>query len=198
MKGSFKKTRNKKYEIIYFAIIISAFVSSAPGVFCADNIENAKKIAGQGDYKSAYDKLLIITEEMQSEIKNLRGLLQYYKDELTKTNSPQQAVDYTYNEAANTLWASAWSIQHDGVFKKTGKEKEECLQRAVDTYKRITIDYPSSAKAEEAQYQIARVYYKFIKNDKRAEDEFQRYLDIYPNGRFAGESKEILMRLRRE
>lgn len=155
--------------------------------FCSEEI----------DYKKAYEESLTVIEELQTEIKNLQGLVEYYKGELAKSNNPPEAVDHSYNEAANRLWASAWNLQHDGVFKKSGKEKEEYLYRAVDTYKRIVIDYPYSNKAEEAQYRIGRVYYKFIKDYRLAEQELQRYVDMYPKGRFTSEAKELLDRMRR-
>jgi TolA-binding protein len=164
----------------------------------ASEIDEAQKLADDGDYKSAYEKLNIVVVSLQDEIKNLKGLVQYYKEELEKATGPKKSTDYNYNTAANSLWASAWNVQHDGIFKKTGKEKEEYLNRAVNTYKQIVIDYPDSVKAEEAQYQAARLYYKFIKDYKKAEDEFNRYLEMYPNGRFSNEAKEFLMRLKKE
>lgn len=185
--------KNKKLGIVGLVFIL--FCSHI--AFCSDGIEEAKELAGQGDYEKAYEKLLVILEEMQGEIKNLQGLVGYYKDELTKVNNPPQIVDYSYNEAANRLWASAWNFQHDGIFKKAGKEKEEYLQKAVDTYKRIIIDYPYSNKAEEAQYRIGRIYYKFIKDYELASVELQRYINMYPKGRFVSEAKELLDRVRR-
>lgn len=155
--------------------------------FCSEEI----------DYKKAYEESLGIIEKLQAEIKNLDGLVQYYKNELAGLDNTPVAVDYSYNEAANRLWASAWNLQHDAVFKKTGKEKEEYLRRAVDTYKRIIIDYPYSNKAEEARYRIGRIYYKFIKDYKLAESELQRYVDMYPKGRFTSEARELLGRIRR-
>lgn len=179
-----------KIKIILFLLLCG-------NAFGSDAIDDAKLLAEKGGYKEAYEKLLKVIEEMQKEIVNMEGLVQYYKGELNKITTPQPVVDYSYNESANALWASAWNYQHDGVFKKTGREKEEYLHRAVDTYKRIVIDYPYSNKAEEAQYRIGRVYYKFIKDNKKAEEELQRYLDMYPNGRFASEVKETLMRFKK-
>lgn len=149
------------------------------------------------DYKKAYEESLGIIDKLQAEIKNLEGLVEYYKGELSKLNNPPEIIDYSYNDAANRLWASAWNLQHDAVFKKSGKEKEEYLYRAVDTYKRIVIDYPYSNKAEEAQYRIGRIYYKFIKDYKLADVELQKYVDMYPKGRFTSEARELLDRMRK-
>lgn len=155
--------------------------------FCSEEI----------DYKKAYEESLGIIDKLQAEIKNLEGLVEYYKGELSELNNPPEIIDYSYNDAANRLWASAWNLQHDAVFKKSGKEKEEYLYRAVDTYKRIVIDYPYSNKAEEAQYRIGRIYYKFIKDYKFADVELQKYVDMYPKGRFTSEARELLDRMRK-
>lgn len=166
-------------------------------LFSSNEIEDAQTLARQGEYQKAYEKLLVAIGEMEGEMKNLQGLVQYYKDELTKLNNPPQVMDYSYNESANRLWASAWNLQHDGIFKKTGNEKEEYLQKAVDLYKRIVIDYPNSNKAEEAQYRIGRIYYKFIKDNQLAEIELQRYLNMYPKGMYASDVREILDRIKK-
>ncbi len=185
---------NKKCMIMF--LIFIAIVNSS--LLFADEIEEAKALANGGEYQKAYEKMSNVVRQLQDEVKNMEGLLHHYKDELAKVTGPQKTVDRSYNEAANSLWASAWSVQHDGVFKKTGKEKDEYLQRAVDTYKTIVIDYPYSNKAEEAQYQIGKLYYKFMKDYKRAADEFNRYIGMYPNGRFTSEAKEMLMRIEKE
>jgi TolA-binding protein len=187
----------EKKQLIYLLILIITGVLNLNLLF-ADDFEDAKNFANSGDYQKAYEKLNIAASAMQDEIKNLQGLVKYYKDELSRVTGPQPNMDRSYNEAANSLWASAWSVQHDGVFKKTGREREEYLSRAVQTYKQIVIEYPYSPKAEEAQYQAARLYYKFLKDDKKAEDELNRYLEIYPNGRFSSEAKEILTRIRKD
>lgn len=183
-------------RIVVFLILVILHMPSDG--FSSDMATEAKALANTGDYQKAYEKLLVVLDEKETEIKNEQGLTKYYKDELARITGPQPSGDRTYNEAANSLWASAWDLQHDGVFKKVGKEKEEYLNRAVETYKRIVIDYPYSNKAEEAQYRIGRIYYKFIKDDKRAKDAFQRYLDMYPKGSFASEVRETLMRLKKE
>ncbi len=186
--------KNKRNLICLFAFILAVNLS----FLFADGIEEAKNLADSGDYQKAYEKLSSVVTSMKDEINNLQGLVKYYKEELSRVTGPQPTMDRSYNEAANSLWASAWNIQHDGVFKKTGKEKEEYLNRAVQTYKTIVIEYPYSTKAEEAQYQAARLYYKFIKDYKKAEDELNRYIEMYPNGRFTSEAKELLSRIKSE
>lgn len=184
---------NKSKKIIIIGLMF--FLLFNENLFSSDEIEEAESLARQGEYQKAYEKLLAVVDEMRGELENMQGLVQYYKSELAKLNNPPQAVDYSYNESANRLWASAWDMQHDGIFKKVGQEKEECLQKAVDLYKRIVIDYPYSNKAEEAQYRIGRIYFKFIKDNKLAEIELQRYLNMYPKGMYASEAREMLGRI---
>jgi len=182
---------------LMFGVIVFASATGSFYGFAEENLKGeADTLARQGEYQKAYEKLLSVVENLESDITNLKGLVEYYKEQAEKSSKPSVSMDYTYNEAANALWASAWALQHDGVFKKTGQEKEDCLRRAVDTYRRIVVDYPNSAKSEEAQYRIARIYYKFLKDKEKANEEYQKYLNQYPNGKFSGEAAETIMRLR--
>ena len=167
-------------------------------IYAADSMEQARILAEQDKYKEAYEILRTYTQELSAEAENLRGLVDYYKKELNAKSQPQRSIDYAYNAAANTLWASAWDLQHDAIFKKTGREKIDFLEKAASTYKRIVIDYPDSNKAEEAQFQTGKLYYKFLKDNSRAELELQKYINIYPNGRYASEANEMLMRIRKK
>lgn len=183
-----------KFSFGIIFVILGLMVSSS-----AFSIEEAEILADKGEYKEAYEKLLSVVKELQSELENLEGLVEYYKEEVAKLSGGRpQVIDYKYNEAANRIWASAWRMQHDGVFKKMGKQKEECLQKAIDTFKRIVIDYPYADKAEEAQYRVGRIYYKFLKDYELAEVELQRYLKMYPKGKYASDARGMLRRIRRE
>ncbi len=179
-------------------IIITVIFAWVGNIYPNGEIEEAKTLAGSGKYREAYERLLPLAENLQIEITNLQGIVKYYKNELTRVDAPPREMDYAYNEAANRLWSSAWSLQHDGVFKKTGREKDEYLQKAVDTYRQIVINYPLSAKAEDAQYRMGRIYYKFIKDYKLAEHELQRYMNMYPRGKFASSAQQILLRINRD
>lgn len=197
-----KKLKTKKTRSAFRWSGLFIIFLFAQSFFCAESfcsVDEAKKLAEQGAFKDAYEKLIVVVKELQSELENLEGLVKYYKEELDKISGGRpQVIDYKYNEAANRLWASAWRMQHDGVFKKMGKEKEECLQKAIDTFKRIVIDYPHADKAEEAQYRVGRVYYRFLKEYKSAEAELERYLNMYPKGNYAGDVKGMLRRIRRQ
>ena len=159
-------------------------------------VEEAKRLAEEGDYQRAYEKLVVVVKELQSELDNLGGLVEYYKEKVSEFSGDRpQVIDYKYNEAANRLWASAWRMQHDGIFKKMGREKEEYLQKAIDTFKRIVIDYPYADKAEEAQYRVGRIYYKFLKEYSLAEIELERYLNMYPKGKYTSDARVMLRRI---
>lgn len=179
-------------------IIFCAFILfSTQDIWADEKITEAKSLAEKGEYQEAYELLLQVTEAMENEIDNQQGTITHYKKEVSKLKGDRpDVVDHAYNKAATRLWTSAWKLQHDGVFRKSGNEKEECLLKAVATYKRIVIDYPYADKAEEAQYRTGRVYYKFLKDKESAAKELQRYLDMYPNGKYASDARSMLTRIR--
>ena len=197
-----KELKTKKTQSAFRWLGLFIVFLFAQSFLCAESscsVDEAKKLAEDGAFKDAYEKLVIVVKELQAELGNLEGLVEYYKEELEKLSGGRpQVIDYKYNEAANRLWASAWRLQHDGVFKKMGKEKEECLQKAIDTFKRIVIDYPYADKAEEAQYRVGRVYYRFLKEYKSAETSLERYLNMYPKGNYVGTVRGMLRRIRRK
>lgn len=185
-------------KLIILLILLFLFPLAQGWAEANDVSAQAKELAKAGNYQQAYELLLGAVTNLQEEIKNINGVLCYYKEEVAKLKGEgqQPVVDLAYNKAANRLFASAWRYQHDGVFKKTGKEKEEFLNKAVAVYKRIVIDYPHADKAEEAQYRVGRVYYKFLKEHQPAEVELQRYLNQYPKGRYASDVRSMLGRIK--
>ncbi len=186
-------------KLFVFVIILQLLCLSPGWAETDDILAEAGALAKEGEYQGAYKLLLKEVERLKKENKNVNGVLQHYKDELSKLKDEKYpVVGHDYNKAANRLWASAWRNQHDGVFKKTGREKEEALNKAVALYKRIVIDYPHADKAEEAQYRAGRVYYKFLKEYKPAEKELQRYLNHYPKGKYASDANSMLRRIRGE
>jgi len=161
-----------------------------------NSLEKAKKKAEKGDYEKAYMELLDYIKELEFELNNKEGLLEYYKDrEKELSGEGFKKVDHEYNAAANRLWVSAWRLQHDGIFKKSGHEKEETLLKAIDMFKRIVIDYPYADKAEEAQYRTGRIYFKYVKDYKKATAELEKYLRSYPRGKFASDARGMLNRI---
>lgn len=175
------------------------FIFTSPFLFAEnfDNISEAEKLVKEEDYKNAYNKLLLEIKDLEVELENQKGLVEYYKEQLAELNGAEpKVIDYKYNEAANRLWASAWRLQHDGVFEKMGAEKEEVLERAIDTFKRIVIDYPYADKAPDAQFRTGRIYFKFLKDYEMAEVELQKYLNMYPKGKYASDAKTMLRRIK--
>lgn len=185
-------------KVLLFTVICILFCIYSFCTFAVGIVDSAKDLADKGEYKEAYEVLLEAVEELQGDVDNLQGVVQYYKDKIAESDNPPEVVDYSYNQAANRLWATAWNLQHDGVFKKTGRDKEEYLQRSIDTYRRILIDYPYSNKAEEAQYRIGRIYYKFIKDYELAAKEYEKYVNMYPKGKFSSDAKQALSRIRKK
>ncbi|MBI1870426.1 MAG: tetratricopeptide repeat protein [Chlamydiae bacterium] len=64
------------------------------------------------------------------------------------------------------------------------------LEEAIEKYRKIVVSYPLSPEAEQAQFQIAKIYDKFLKEARKAESEYQKYILRYPQGKFVSDARE--------
>lgn len=167
-----------------FIILSVFFISSLPSLISAGDIEKAKEEYDSGNYKKAYDMLILEYISMEKEIEEKNQLLDAYRTELERIENEQKRLKSRpaglQNEEAERIWKEAWSIQRTAIHEKSGKERDQLLVNAIDLFREITLDYPDSARAAEAQYRIGRLYYRYLGNRKKGYDEFQKFLQAYP------------------
>ena len=204
IKFNVPHTLRHVFTIKVLIVIIISIIFSIPDniVFSQETIENRlddiEKMVREEDYKNAYIQLLEVVKNLKEELDNANEVSKFYKEKTSGRKNEYVPADLSLQKAAQSLWTSAWRKQHDGIFRKTGKEKEKCLNEAVGLYKRIYIDYPNTDKASEAQYRVGRIYYKFLKDYENAEIALDRYMNMYPNGKYASDANTMLRKIRKE
>ncbi len=91
-----------------------------------------------------------------------------------------------------------WAIYHSaglytGLHRYSGSAKY--LHEAVSLYKRIVDQYPSHLLADDAQYRIGEIFYKYKKDPSRAYVEFLKVEVKFPSGDMRPRAKKMLDRL---
>ena len=176
-------------------ILIVLFLLLGQGRF-ADSDEpdlgRARTAADKNDFEKAYHIALDAIQVRDQKIQNLTGLVEFYREKLkTLETAPQtSSISIETIENAERLWREAWNLQRTAIFKKVGREKTEMLMEAIEKFRNIVTSYPSAKRAQEAQYRIGRIYSKFLKDHQKAKEEFDNYLQNYPNGNYTKEIQE--------
>ncbi|MDD5644286.1 MAG: hypothetical protein PHO00_02405 [bacterium] len=165
-------------------IIFAAFLSQS--LAAAGNIQDARKEYDAGNYKNAYDILILEYISLSNEVGEKNNLLDAYRTEIQKLEEEQKRLSArglqrgAVNEEAERVWKEAWSLQRTAIHEKSGMERDQLLLDAIDLFREITLDYPDTARAAEAQYRIGRLYYRYIGNRKKGYEEFLKFIHSYP------------------
>lgn len=182
----------KKFYPAIFIFIGLAFLGQAQEKVLTQSPDPAEN---QNRETESREGLIQELGAKDKEIEQLKDLVDFYQKKLKRfeeTSSEGSATSYEKIEAAHRLWQEAWNLQRTAVFKKLGREKEEMLDDAIEKFRQIVALYPQAQEADEAQYRIGKIYEKFIKNHRKAKEEFEKYLDQYPRGKFVSEAQEEL------
>jgi N-acetylmuramoyl-L-alanine amidase len=90
---------------------------------------------------------------------------------------------------------AAWAIYHSarlftGLY--THSRKTEDLDKAVDLYRRLADEYSDHRLADDAQYRIGEIYYKYRKDAPRAYLEFLKVDLKFPSGDMRQRARQML------
>lgn len=82
---------------------------------------------------------------------------------------------------------------YTGLYRYSGRTKY--LDKAVSLYRRIVNSYMGNSLADDAQYRIGEIFYKYKKNASRAYVEFLKVEVKFPSGDMRRRAKKMLDRL---
>ena len=93
---------------------------------------------------------------------------------------------------------AAWAIYRSaglftGLYKYSGKSKD--LDEAVHLYRRVVHEYRLHRLADDAQYRIGEIFYKYKKNSAQAYAEFLKVNKQFPSGDMRPRTKKMLKEL---
>ena len=111
--------------------------------------------------------------------------------------------DVKRGEVYVTLTKTAELIMVEGIFdqakaldkgygvESARKDKSFRKSQALSLYEHIYYTYPDSMRAPEALYSAGRIYYRDLKNYKRAKEAFTYVISDYPNTPFAEKAQGL-------
>jgi len=125
----------------------------------------------------------------------------YRSEKLKKYRSNWLRCIYKYRKIYRLYPASPeapWAIYHSAnmylnLYKYSGKKID--LEKAISLYRWLAEKYPSHRLADDAQFKIAWIYYKYKHNLQKAYVEFLKVEIRYPKGDMRARAKRFLDRL---
>ncbi len=95
-------------------------------------------------------------------------------------------------QKAEKLYEEADKTRHTGIFDAPRREKKLYFEKAIEQFRRIVEDYPSSRVAPDAQYQVASIYRRWLGDTNQAAVEFRRVIKEWPDSPVAAQARDAL------
>ena len=93
---------------------------------------------------------------------------------------------------------AAWAKYHEArlyTWLYTYSSKSSDLDKAIDLYKQLVDEYKNHRLADDAQYGIGEIYYKYKKNPTQAYVEFLKVDIKFPSGDMVSDARKMLDKL---
>lgn len=152
------------------------------------------KIAKQDEEISSLKKQLMMQEEkVTQQTEQVQAQVKALEDRPAASgDSGPSALDIL---AAREQYEVARDLQHHTIFNVRRGLKKEWFERVIKEFRVVVDNYPQAPEAPEAQYRIARTYYRYLDDPVNAKTEFQKLLDNYPQTEYVDEAREALAKL---
>jgi len=166
---------------VIFVCLISLFLlmTGTPDVLC----NNSKKPEALLDSANRHRKKLYASSKKKKFRHNWLNCIKRYERIHTKYPKSDQAV-----------WALYFSGRlYTGLFQYSGRSKD--LDEALRTYKRLAEKYRNHRLADDAQYQIGRIFYEKKNDPTQAYVEFLKVEVKFPSGDMISKARKKLKEL---
>ena len=184
----------KRYVSLLFPLLVFPLYSGER--------EKAMELWEKGEYREAGEILWNIIKNQEEELENQKKVIEFYKKEIHRLEKEKKEIgkgveQATVNLDAARLFREGWKWQHKGIFDaRDEKERKECLEKAIEIFRKIVVRYPQAEKADDAQFRVGRIYFAFLKEYGKAEVELRKFLEMYPDSEFVDEVNRMLEKLR--
>jgi TolA-binding protein len=114
------------------------------------------------------------------------------KGEVARTDIMSAVEDI---QKAEKLYEVADKTRHTGIFDAPRREKKLYFEKAIEQFRQIVEQYPSSRVAPDAQYQVASVYRRWLNDPNQAAIEFRKVIKEWPDSPVAAQARDALTEL---
>lgn len=187
-----------------------------------DSISRGRTALEQGDTQKALSEILNLLQRQQQSIDLLmqrsqdqqrvieqqRQLIetqnqdiQRQKEQLDQqqrqlAEAPRMPDGFADNYSADRQYATAYNLQRIAIFEVRRRDAPPYFERAIVEFRKVVEDYPNSDKADDAQFRIARIYHRYLRDFPKARQEYQYLIDHYPDSEYVTDAREALNELR--
>jgi len=131
-----------------------------------------------------------IIDNQQQDLENQKQLLEQQQAALEE--APRMPEGFADNYSADKQYGVAYGLQHIAIFDVRRKDAPPYFEKAVEEYRKVVQQYPNAEKADDAQYRIAKIYHRYLRDYPKARQEYQFLLENYPESEYAEEAREAL------
>jgi len=154
--------------------------------------------------QKALDQLMRRSQDQQKIMQEQKELINNQKHELeqqrrlieeqqtTLAQSPRVPEGFADNYSADKQYEVAYGLQHIAIFDVRRKDAPPYFEKAAEEFAKVVQQYPTAEKADDAQYRIAKIYHRYLKDYSKARQEYQYLLENYPESEYVEEAREAL------
>ena len=170
--------KNRIY-LIWMLAIVAAFLFAAPEAFCKTKSGPATFLTRADQCRKALDK---------------SSKKRKYRHNWLKCIGLYKKVYKVYPKSNQAVWALYHSGNlYTGLYRYSGRSKD--LNEALALYRRLVGKHKSHSLADDAQYKIGEIYFKFRKDPAQAYVEFLKVEVNFPSGDIRPKAKKMLAKL---
>jgi len=170
--------KNRIY-FIWMLVIVAGFLFEAPEVFCKTKAGPATLLTRADQCRKVLDKSSKKRKYRNNWLKCIRLYKKVYK---------------VYTKSDQAVWALYHSANlYAGLYRYSGRSKD--LDKALALYRSMVGKHKRHALADDAQYKIGEIYYKFRKDPAQAYVEFLKVEVTFPSGDMRPKAKRMLSKL---
>ena len=170
--------KNRIY-LIWMLAIVAGFLLQSPDAFCKAKAGPATLLTRADQCRKALDK---------------SSKKRKYRHNWLKCIGLYKKVYKVYPKSNQAVWALYHSGNlYTGLYRYSGRSKD--LNEALALYRRLVGKHKSHSLADDAQYKIGEIFYKFRKDPAQAYVEFLKVEVNFPSGDIRPKAKKMLAKL---
>jgi len=170
--------KNRIYYI-WMLVIVAGFLFAAPEAFCKTKSGPATVLTRADQCRKALDK---------------SSKKRKYRHNWLKCIDLYKKVYKVYPKSNQAVWALYHSANlYTGLYRYSGSSKD--LNKALALYRSLAGKHKGHSLADDAQYKIGEIFYKFKKDPALAYVEFLKVEVNFPKGDMRPKAKQMLNKL---